>query len=124
MNDLPYAQDLLMKAWKEKTDQYNCLNAYLENLENQDELLERIEQIYDNLDERDDTIFLSVLKNQYQRNPTINENIQDLAYRLLSDLLDQNKVSSRELLTFNKLDNRLSADTMWYELQKNKRFRR
>jgi len=117
-----YAQELLLQGWKKRIDSYNCLRAYINNIPHAKEVWEEISRINkQDIDATNDTIFLKVLKEEYSNQDENEKKIKDLAYVLLSDLLERGKISSNELLAFNKNNPRLRADTLRYELKKNKR---
>ena len=117
-----YAQEILMMGWSNSREQYNCLRNYLDNIEDAKEVWAQIEKINrESVNSKNDTIFLKVLKEEYANKDENEKKIKDLAYVLISDLLAQERISSHELLSFNEEDARLRADTMRYELRKNKR---
>jgi len=121
MQNLNYAQELLLNGWNNRIDQYNCLRTYLNNISNADEVWEQLERINrEDVDESNDTIFLKVLKDEYSNQDENEKKVKDMAYVLVSDLLEKGRISSQELLSFNKEDSRLRSDTMRYELKKNK----
>ena len=73
------------------------------------------------MDDNNEVKFLKVLKYEFQK-PTENKvRIRNMAYTMISDLLAKGIISSSELIPFNRLDNRLSADTIRYQNNKNKR---
>lgn len=122
IQNISYAQELLLLGWGNRKDQYNCLRNYLNNISDATEVWDQIEKIYrEGVDNGNDLIFLKVLKEEYSNHDENEKKIKDLAYVLISDLLEKGKVSSHELLSFNREDTRLRADTMRYELKKNKR---
>lgn len=122
LQHLFYAQELLLMGWKSNTNQYNCLRTYLNNIEDAEEVWAQIEKIKrENVNSSNDTIFLRVLKEEYSNQDENEKKIKDLAYILISDLLEQGRISSNELVAFNKEDARLRADIMRYEVKKNKR---
>ena len=122
MLNLPYAQELLMSGWKNRIDQYSCLRNYLENISDAKEVWGQIDKIYkEDIDTSNDTIFFKVLKDEYAKQDENETRIKDLAYKIISKLLEQGRISSHELMYFNKENVRLKADIMRYELKKNKR---
>lgn len=120
MLNLSYAQELLLIGWKSKTDQYNCLRSYLNNMSDAKEVWTHLERINrSDVNSSNDTIFLKVLKDEYSNQDENKDKIKNLAYTLLSQLLEQGRISSHELLSFNRENSRLRADTMRYESKKN-----
>jgi len=122
MQDLPQTQVILLEGWRKHIDAFNCLNNYLNNLEDPKEVWSQIEILHgQEVNQKNEKIFLDVLKYEFKKHPDLKSNIRELAYRMISDLLERNKISSNELLAFNAEDRRLSADTIRYEVNKNKR---
>ena len=122
LHNLSFAQELLLKGWKNKVDQYNCLRSYFNNISDTKEVWMQIERINRfEVDSSNDTIFLKVLKDEYANQDSNEDKVKDLAYTLLSKLLEEGRISSHELLSFNRENSQLRADTMRYELKKNKR---
>ena len=122
MENLPYTQEILLSGWNNKIDQYNCIRGYLDNIANAEEVWSEIARINrDDIDSSNDTIFLKVLKDEHSKSDENEEKIMDLAYELISKLLESRRISSNELLAFNKGDARLRADTLRYDLGKRKR---
>ena len=122
MQNLSYAQQLLLLGWTNRIDQYNCLRNYLDNIPDAKEVWKQIEKINrEDVNNGNDLIFLKVLKEEYSNHDENEKKIKDLAYVLVSELLEKGKISSHELLSFNRADDRLPGDTMRYELKKNKR---
>ena len=122
MLNLPYAQQILLEGWGGTTHQYSCLRNYLDNLSDTKEVWEEIKRIHEkDLDKGKDTIFLKVLKDEYFRRDENEEKIKELAYDLMSKLLEERRISAHELLPFNRENPPLRADALRFELKKNKR---
>lgn len=122
MYDLNQAQDLLLTGWRKKTDALNCLKSYLSNIPEEEEVWKQINYLNDHeVDKSNDQVFLKVLKHEFQKRKGNRPKIQQLAYTMISDLLERGEISGNELLAFNKSNSRLTADTIRYQVNKNKR---
>lgn len=121
MRNHSYAQDILLKGWNNKIDQYNCLRNYFDNIHSTTEVWNEIERISAHMvNPSNDKIFLKVLEQEYSQQDENERKIRDLAYVLLSGLLEKGKISANELLAFNRSDTRLRADTLRYDSKKNR----
>ena len=119
MKDLAYAKTVLLTGWKHRMDSYNCLSHYFTHLSDGEETWNEIQRVYrEDVKGGDELIFLKVLKKEYAYKDENGEKIRNLAYTLISKLLEQGKVSSQELHDFNERDPRLQADMLRYELRK------
>ena len=124
MLNLGYAQELLLKGWKNKIDQYNCLRHYFNNLYDTKEVWQEIERINKNdVDASNDIVFLKLLKDEFNRQDENEQQIKKLAYNILSKGLEEERISAHELLSFNRVDKTLRADTLRFDLKKNKRMK-
>lgn len=122
MHNLPKAQEILLTGWDNGIDQYNCLRNYLNNIDDSKEVWNQLERISkEDLNASNDTTFLIVLKEEHANQDENENKIKDLAYTLISKLLEESRISSHELMAFNKGNSRLYADTMRYERNKHKR---
>lgn len=124
LNDLQKANDILLKGWHEEVDQFNCLNNYLNNLEDEEEVWNQIAYFKANeVDVRNEKIFLQVLKHEHKKRNDITHKIQNMAYTMISDMLERGLISANELLSFNKEDARLRSDTIRFQVLKNRRMK-
>ena len=122
MRDLPRAQELLLQGWDKNIDAYECLQYYLANIPDGETAWREVQRIGSSqLNASNQTVFLKVLGTEYVKQKEFREEVRDLAYGLISELLASGKVSAHELLAFNKQNNPLKADTLRYELRKNTR---
>lgn len=122
MLNLPYAQEILLKGWDAGRDEYGCLRNYLKNIRNAEEVWQTIEWFQkEKVTTSNDTVFLKVLREEYANQDENAGKIREMALTLISGLLKQNRTSAHELLVFNQGDKRLRADTLRYDLTKNRR---
>ena len=119
MQNLAYAKEILLSGWKNMMDPYNCLSKYLAYLTEAKETWAEIQRIHkEDVDARNEGYFLKVLKKEYAHKDENEDNIRNLAYTLISKLLEEDRISPQELQAFNHPDTRLQADIMRYELRK------
>ncbi len=116
MHNFEQCQHALLQGWRSHKDQVSCLNLYFSNIEKDDDLLLAIKRIkQQELNNDNERRYLTVLKYTFSRRDQIRSEIRDIAYEMVSGLLKQNKIKSRELLAFNTKDKRLREDTMRYD---------
>jgi len=124
MQNLEYAQELLIKGWKNRIDQYNCLRNYFDNISDTDEVWQELNRISTNdLDNSNDIVFLKLLKDEFNRQDENEQRIKTLAYSLLSKGLEDGRISAKELLPFNKKNKTIRNDILRFDLRKNKRMK-
>jgi len=118
MHDLSRAQQILLRGWDENIDAFNCLQFYLANIADGETAWREIERIgRQGLNDKNDTVFLRVLSKEYAKKDEHREEVRNLAYGLLSELLSAGRVSAHEVLAFNEKNDRLRADALRYETQ-------
>lgn len=116
MEDIRYAQSLLLQGWTECADPYNCLGKYFSNIEKKEERYREIKRVFENqLTKNNREGFLQILKKEYLQNDDFNPMIKDFAYQIISNILPENKYIAGELIAFNKNDNLLLKDTLRYK---------
>ena len=102
MNDTTTAQNLLLTGWKENKDSFNCLNLYLNNINDKKAKLLEIERIFINdLAPNNKTNFVKVLKTEYKKN-TEEQRLKDMAYELISSMAVTHPEMVDLLVDFNK----------------------
>lgn len=113
-----------MKGWHEEVDQFNCLNNYFNNIKNDEELWNQINYFKNyEVNQHNESVFLKVLKHEYDKKNEYDKEIQNMAYSMISDMLERGVVSANALLPFNKQDTRLRSDTIRFQVRKNKRMK-
>ena len=121
MHDLTHAQELLLRGWDENVDAYNCLQYYLANIFSEKTAWRELENIRNyRLNTQNEQAFVKILSSEYAKHPEYREEVRDMAYGLLSELLTAGRISAHELLAFNEKNTRLRADTLRYELKNNR----
>lgn len=124
LRDFQKANEILLKGWREEVDQFNCINNYLNNLNDDDEIWSQINYFKNHeVNARNETVFLRALKFEHNKENNYKLEIRDMAYSMISDMLERGVVSANELLSFNKQDTRLRSDTVRFQLRKNKRMK-
>ena len=122
LNDIPQAQELLLRGWDENKKAYDCLRRYLDNLPDDDTAWRELQRIgRHQLTPGNDLVFVTVLGKEYATQHERRTEIRDLAYELLSDLLAAGRVSGHALLKFSEETDRLRADSVRYELSRGRR---
>lgn len=117
MNDTTGGQSLLLEGWQSFKDPFNCLNNYFSNIKEKKMLQQEIERIYSNeLTERNSTIFLQVIRHEYNKNNELAELIREMAYQIIAEQLPANPSIISELREFNPKDNQLRKDTIRFRI--------
>ena len=121
MHDFTHAQELLLQGWDENVDAYNCLQYYLANIDSGKTAWHELENIRNHrLNTQNEQVFVKILSREYSKHPEYREEVRDMAYGLLSELLIAGRISAHEVLAFNEKNTRLRADTLRYELKNNR----
>lgn len=119
MQQLPAAQEVLLKGWRFNKDAFNCLNNYFSNIADEKEVLMQLHQINaTDLNNHNKGLFLRVLEYEYVRRPGIEEEIKDMAYEIISAHASVNPSIISELRMFNKEDRQLVKDTMRFKMNR------
>ena len=85
MHDKTAASKLLVKGWRENKDAVNCLNNHLVHFENKKALEKEINSFYKyEVHKANNLNFLKVLKTEFKKDIAPKENIQNIAYELVS----------------------------------------
>jgi MoxR-vWA-beta-propeller ternary system domain bpX3 len=123
MQDMKKAQQLLLTGWRQGSDASNCLYGYLNNIDNEAELVQTIANLYkDETTAANQVKFLGVLQNQYNRGPNAAECTRDIAYEIIAQQAVANPDIVSELKHFNKTDKNLIKDVLKYKQVRRKRF--
>ena len=115
MNSPMKSQNLLLEGWRTNKDSFNCLNNYFQNLENSNQLMNEINNIY----QADVTVenrksFLNVIKLEYRKKNEFKNEIRNIAYEIISQEIKTSPELISELIFFNEKDSEFLKDTIRY----------
>ena len=118
MGDKIAASKLLVKGWRENKDAVNCLNNHLVHFENKKTLEKEINSFYNHEVHRGNQLhFLKVLKTEFKKDIAPKENIQNIAYELVSSN-DQNSEVLSNLYHFVNEDSQIVPDIIRHRIKK------
>ncbi len=116
MNAPSSGQELLLKGWENRSDEFNCLNNYFRNIEDEKQLNVTIPEVYYNhVNEVNVSKFLNVLEYEFKRSTENKSSIRDLAYVIVSSHLKRDKSLSSSLMKFNPEDKQLVKDVLRFK---------
>lgn len=117
MMDKRTAKDLLISGWRQNKDAVNCLNNYFAHYDKEEWFGREMEKIYQKEVNFDNELnFLKVIGKEYKKRQTAKENIQDIAYEIISRNAQSDYVIS-ELNNFVQ-DRQVSKDIIKHRLDK------
>lgn len=118
MNNIPAANKLLLKGWTENKDAVNCANNYLANFKDKAALQKEIHQFKAaRTHEGNERQFLEVLTHEYKKDIAPKEEIQEMAYELISK--NHKKYGMLSLLNhFVTDDSQLRKDILRHKTKK------
>ncbi|MDR6560785.1 hypothetical protein J2Y60_000854 [Arcicella sp. BE140] len=123
MFDVESSQALLFRGWINNRDAFNCLNNYLNNLENDTKRWQALVKVYkETVSTHNEESFLNILKYEFERENEFNESIRDIAYEVITNRLQTDPSIVSELKTFNQQDKQLVKDTIRYKLNVSKKY--
>ncbi|WP_046759228.1 soluble NSF attachment family protein [Kordia jejudonensis] len=118
MDDKTSASKLLVKGWRENKDAVNCLNNHLVHFESEKALQAEINHFYKNEVHKGNNLnFLKVLKTEFKKEIAPKENIQNIAYELVSKN-HQNTEVLGNLYDFVKEDSQIVSDIIRHRIRK------
>jgi hypothetical protein len=122
MNDEALAQETLLKGWRAGRDAFNCLNNYFSNHRDIPQLVESIQDIYQNeVTPANREIFLRALQHEYKKQEASLASVKDIAYEIIVEEAKNNPAIVMELKGFNRKDKQLMKDAMRFKVNlKNK----
>ncbi len=118
-------QELLMEGWENQIDAFNCLNNYFVNLRNDTDdeeiIKDKLDSIYRN--SKFQVIykpFLEVLKHEYKKEQSKNLTlfIREIAYKIISRTIHQNKNMAENLKYFNSNDKMMAKEASRYRMKR------
>ncbi len=116
------SQSLLLEGWRKKSDSFNCINNYFNNIEDLKILKGAINEIYDNdVNDTNREVFLQAIRHEYQKNNELSEDLKEIAYELIAEEAKTNATVVLELRKFNNKDSKLLKDAMRYKATYKKR---
>ncbi len=118
MDDKASASKLLVKGWRENKDAVNCLNNHLVHFESEKALEKEINHFYKyEVTNTNNLNFLRVLKTEFKKEIAPKENIQNIAYELISKNNQNSEVLS-SLHHFVKEDSQIVPDIIRHRIQR------
>lgn len=118
MNDKVAASKLLVKGWRENKDAVNCLNNHLVHFESKKALEEEINHFYKyEVNNGNDLNFLKVLKTEFKKGIAPKEDIQNIAYELVSKN-NQNSEILSNLHHFINEDSQIVSDIIRHRMER------
>jgi tetratricopeptide (TPR) repeat protein len=118
MKDLFKTQNLLMEGWNHNIQPYNCLNHYLENINDTKSLKSEIESIYTKLTDENRELFLRVIQKEYDKKNELTNYLRELGYELIAKQIKINPRIASELKKFNKEDKEVMKDISRFNFKK------
>jgi tetratricopeptide (TPR) repeat protein len=106
MNDVTSAQGMLLDGWKQNHDGFNCLNLYLNNIQDIAALEAEINRLYEqDVDDQKKETFIHILKHEHEKHETLRERTKEIAYEIVAEQSDNNPAIISTLGFFNKDEN-------------------
>jgi len=118
MKDMLKTQNLLMEGWNHNIEPYNCLNHYLENINDTKALKSEIENIYTNLRTENRELFLRVIQKEYEKKNELTNYLRELGYELIAKQIKINPRIAIELKKFNLGDKEVMKDISRFNSKK------
>lgn len=117
------AQKILLQGWEENKDAFNCLNNYFVNISDVDILNQNIQTLYEKTPADKKLIYLEAMKNEFKKDPKLQEVTRNIAYEIIADKVETNTLIINELKHFNPKDEMILKDISRYRTGRNKMFR-
>ncbi|WP_430409006.1 tetratricopeptide repeat protein [Kordia sp.] len=118
MDDKVAASQLLVKGWRENKDAVNCLNNHFVHFESKKELQSEINHFYKyEVQEANNLNFLNVLKTEFKKPVAPKEDIQSIAYELISNNNKNSEILSN-LHHFVEEDSQIVPDVIRHRAKK------
>ena len=115
MDNSGAGQSMLLEGWRKQKDAFNCLNNYLNNIEDVKAVGSEINHLYSKeVDNSNREAFLKVIEHEYEKHEELSEPIRDMAYEIIAEEIRKNPSIVHELKVFNKNNKELSKDTTRY----------
>jgi len=113
-------QEILMQGWELNQDAYNCLNNYLENIDDKEMRVQALRSVFET-DIPDSKLkdFMAVVQLEYKKDKDLQDSAREIAYQLVAENIARDESWASELQLFNRADKQLVKDTIRY-----KQFRR
>jgi len=122
LKDTTEAQNMLLEGWRTGKDGYNCLNNYFENIKDVEQLNQEIVSIYQNeTNEQNKVSFLEILKHEFKKEKSLQEVTKNIAYEIIAERLDTDKLISSELIHFNSDNRSILKDIVKFKVNKKKK---
>ncbi len=116
INDVDRSQSILLEGWLDGNKNYDCLNSYFSNIENQKDRLKAINAIYTkDVHYHNHSVFLKVIHFQYRNSQELAPELRNLAYDLVSKMVVENPHIINELRKFNLKNKDFGKDAFRYK---------
>ena len=110
------AQALLMQGWQQDKDAANCLNNYLEHIDDIDLRLAQVNELHrESMDANKSKKFLWVLQQESKKNSILKENALQLAYQIVAKHARNDFTFVDELRLFDRSDKYIFKDALNYK---------
>lgn len=123
MNFPEEAQKILLKGWNENKDAFNCLNNYFVNVENVNELNQKIQSLYKETPADKKLVYLEAMKHEFKKDEKLHETARNIAYEIIAENVEKHSSVVNELRHFNPEDEVILKDISRYKTGRNKMFR-
>ncbi len=115
------AKNILIRGWQQNRDAFNCLNNYLNYFPKPADLKSELTRLYQNeVNEKNASRFINVLKYEFAKPTPNKEFIRNLAYEIAVENLQQQPEIISELVAFNPKDKEFTKDVIRYKVKVNK----
>lgn len=119
IKDIPQAQKLLLEGWRGNKETFNCLNSYVNNIEDQKVLMQELERIkMEEVNLNNSKVFLQVIQYEYLKNTSLSPVVKEMAYEIVAAQIQKNPDLVSELKGFNPGDKEFIKDTIRFKIGK------
>jgi hypothetical protein len=116
IKSLREAQNSLLTGWRKNAEDKKCLLAYFNNFSTYEEVQKAIDYIYKNeLNTSNKDVFLEVLREQYIKDPCMENFTQKIAHELIIELSKKHKNYAQRLRYFDKDNGYLTKDLLRFK---------
>lgn len=117
------AQKILLQGWEENKDAFNCLNNYFVNINNVEDLNQKIQDLYIETSSEKKLIYLEAMKYEFKKDMKLQAVTRNIAYEIIAENVERNSSIINELKHFNPDDEVVLKDISRYKTGRNRMFR-
>lgn len=117
------AQKILLQGWEENKDAFNCLNNYFVNINNVQDLNQKIQNLYLETPSDKKLMYLEVMKHEFKKDVKLHETTRNIAYEIIAENVEKHSSIINELKHFNPEDEVILKDISRYRTGRNKMFK-